>query len=95
MMSGPNTFDPLLIETTPGGHFTCPFSPPPSFVGGAGEYMSLMRFRYRNPEHQRGFREHLKAYQAGGRLVINGPFASEALLILAKIDCVEPKMKAG
>lgn len=95
MMAGPNTFDPLLIETTPGGHNACPFAPPQDFGGGAGEYMSLMRFRYRNAEHQRGFREHVKAYREGGHIVFKGPFASEALFILAKIDCVAPQRKAG
>lgn len=91
MANKPYTFDPLTVVTTPGGNHLDPFSPPSDFQGGAGEYMLLMRRRYKNPEYSRYLRDHVVAYKAGSQLTFEGPFASEALLILARIE--ESSMK--
>lgn len=86
MASRPFTFDPLTVVTTPGGHHLGPFSPPAGFCGGPGDYMLLLRMRYKNEEYARYFREHVQAYKAGAQIAFEGPYASEAMSILAKLE---------
>lgn len=79
------TFDPLVVVTAPGGNHWDPFSPPADFAGAEGEYLLLLRMRYRNTTYSRYFRERVEAYNRGAELRFEGPFASQALSILARI----------
>ncbi|KSQ21500.1 hypothetical protein APB26_31420 [Pseudomonas aeruginosa] len=78
-------FDPLLVDTTPGASTMCPFSPPRDFGGGAGEYLSLMRLRYRDSNFKRYFRARIQAMEEDVTVTFEGPFKTEALAVLAKI----------
>ncbi|EMG2118727.1 hypothetical protein IPC1147_30620 [Pseudomonas aeruginosa] len=81
-------FDPLFVDTTPGASTLCPFSPPRDFGGGAGEYLSLMRLRYRDVSFKRYFRARIQAMEADDDVTVTfeGPFKTEALAVLAKIS---------
>lgn len=82
----PWTFDPLIVDSTPGASFTSPFSPPQGFGGGGGEYLSLMRIRFKDPNNSRYFKEHIKAMNSGLTIRFEGPFRTEAMTVLAKIS---------
>lgn len=87
------TFDPLIVDSTPGGSFVCPFSPPSDFGGGGGEYLSLMRIRYRDPSYSRCFAEHIRAMNSGLTIHFEGPYSTEAMAVLAKISVKHNQQK--
>lgn len=80
------TFDPRVVDTTPGGSYASPFSPPSDFGGGGGEYLCLMRIRYRDPSFRRCFAEHVRAMNSGSTIHFEGPYSTEAMAVLAKIS---------
>jgi hypothetical protein len=79
-------FDPRIVDTTPGGSSVCPFSPPAQFAGGGGEYLCLMRIRYRDPSYSRVFEGHAQAMSSGMTIHFAGPYSTEAMAVLAKIS---------
>lgn len=90
-----NTFDPLVIDTSPGAQAVSPFAPPAGFAGGAGDYLSLLRFRCRLGDHLERFESHVQAYQDGQPIQFTGPFIAEAMLVLSKLMASNLKQKAG
>lgn len=88
-------FDPLFVDTTPGASTLCPFSPPSDFGGGAGEYLSLLRLRYRDASYARYFRDRVQAMQDDVTVLFEGPFKTEALAVLAKISQQHQQKRAS
>ncbi|HEK3717124.1 TPA: hypothetical protein ACWLUJ_006576 [Pseudomonas aeruginosa] len=86
VIRSPWLFDPLIVDTTPGANNLCPFSPPSNFEGGGGEYLSLLRLRYRASTYGRYFKERIKAMDEDLTVVFEGPFTTEAMAVLAKIS---------
>jgi hypothetical protein len=91
MGSNSCVYDPLIVDTSPGGNRLDPFSPPSDFKGGGGEYLSLLRMRYRRPEYGFYFQDRVKSYKKGAKIIFDGPFASQALSILARLEEVSIK----
>lgn len=95
MSSNSDVCKPLVAETTPGAPCGCPFSPPADFAGGAGCFLSLMRFRYRSLEHRLCFDFFVQAYRDGRSIQFSGPYTAEAMSVLARLEGMTPKQKAG
>lgn len=79
-----SVLDASVIDTTPGSAAHCPFSPPAGWEGGSGDYVALLRSRYRDLMYGQRMR-FTASFRRRGPVRIAGPFAKEAAEVLHSI----------
>lgn len=78
-------YDATVISTTP-GDIDSPFAPPLGWDGGRAEYFALLRSRYDNEFDQYQRIRFIANFAKRCPVKAIGPFAKEALQVLARIN---------